>query len=461
MENYAKRIHFISIGGAAMHNLAIALHLNGTLVTGSDDEIVDPSRSRLLKYGLLPTQEGWFPEKIHSGLEAVILGMHAREDNPELAKARALGIRIYSYPEYIYEQSLDKQRVVIVGSHGKTTITSIILHVMKHAGRVFDYLVGAQIEGFETMVKLTDNAPVIILEGDEYFASPLHHKPKFLYYHHHVGLMSGIAWDHINVYPSFEEYVRQFELFADATPKAGSLIFDKSDDLVTVICRKEREDVHRLEYEVHPHVVKEGTTYLLTPEGKEVSIGIFGEHNMRNISGAKTVLERLGIDNKQFYDAIQTFKGAARRLEVVGQNAQTALFRDFAHAPSKLEATAHAVKRQFPDRKLVACMELHTFSSLNKNFLKEYRDTFHEPDVAIAYFNPHTLQHKRLEPITEAEVKEAFNRPDLQVFTDSEKLQSFLLAQNWDQTNLLLMSSGTYNGMNLKELSEKILHIHA
>ncbi len=440
-----------------MHNLAIALHLQGNSITGSDDEIVEPSRGRLQKYGLLPAQEGWFTENIHTGLDAVILGMHAREDNPELKKAQELGLKIYSYPEFVYEQSQHKQRIVIVGSHGKTTITSIILHVLKHLNREFDYLVGAQLEGFDTMVKLTKEAPVIVIEGDEYFASPIHRKPKFLYYQHHIGLMSGIAWDHINVYPNFDEYVKQFELFAETTPKAGSLVFDKNDDLVTVICRKEREDVTRLEYDVHPHVIKEGKTYLLTASQHEVPVAIFGEHNMRNISGAKTVLERLGVEDAEFYAAISSFKGAARRMEKLGQNAHTTIFRDFAHAPSKLEATTHAVKSQFPARKLVACMELHTFSSLNKAFLKEYKDTFNAPDIAIAYFNPHTLEHKRLEPITEAEVKAAFNRPDLQVFTSSDSLRSFLKTQSWQDTNLLMMSSGNYNGLDLQALAQEIL----
>jgi len=457
MENQLQKVHFISIGGAAMHNLAIALHHKGITITGSDDEIVDPSRSRLQNCGLLPAQEGWFPEKISTELDAVILGMHAREANPELQKAQQLGIRIYSYPEFVYEQSLNKQRIVIVGSHGKTTVTSIILHVLRHLNRKFDYLVGAQLEGFDTMVKLTEDAPLIVIEGDEYFASPIHRKPKFLYYQHHIGLMTGIAWDHINVYPDFDEYVKQFELFAEATPKAGSLIFDKNDDLVTVICRKEREDVSRLEYDVHPHVIKDGKTYLLTPDGRQVPIAIFGEHNMRNISGAQTLLERIGVSDAGFYEAISTFKGAARRMEVVGQNSYTIFFRDFAHAPSKLEATTHAVKTQYPSRRLVACMELHTFSSLNKNFLKEYKDTFEDADVAVAYFNPHTLAHKRLEPISEKDIKNAFNRSDLQVFTDSEALKSFLLAQNWQDTNLLMMSSGNYNGLDFQALSNQIL----
>ena len=439
-----------------MHNLAIALHKKGFTVTGSDDEIMDPSRGRLQQHGLLPEREGWFADKIHAGLDVVILGMHARADNPELLKAQELGLKIQSYPEFIYDQSVDKQRIVIVGSHGKTTITSMILHVLKYHNRKFDYMVGAQLEGFDTMVQLTD-APIIIIEGDEYFASPIHRKPKFLYYRHHIGLISGIAWDHINVYPDFDEYVKQFELFAEATPKAGSLVFDNNDDLVTVIGRKEREDVSRLEYAVHPHKIADGQTFLLTASGGEVAVRVFGEHNMRNLNGAKTVLERLGVEDAEFYRAITSFKGAARRMEMVGQNDQTIFFRDFAHAPSKLEATTHAAKAQFPHRKLVACMELHTFSSLNKDFLHEYKDTFRDADVAVAYFNPHTIAHKRLDPITETDVKEAFNRPDLQVFTDNESLVSFLVSQSWPNSNLLMMSSGNYNGLDMNELSRRIL----
>lgn len=457
MKKQFPSVHFISIGGAAMHNLAIALHKKGFTVTGSDDEIIDPSRSRLQQHGLLPEREGWFADKIHAGLDVVILGMHARADNPELKQAQQLGLKIQSYPEFVYDQATDKQRIVVVGSHGKTTITAMILHVLKHLNRKFDYLVGAQLEGFDTMVQLTDDAPIIVIEGDEYFASPIHRKPKFLYYRHHIGLVSGIAWDHINVYPDFDEYVKQFELFAEATPKAGSLVFDRNDDLVTVIGRKEREDVSRLEYDVHPHRIADGRTYLLTPAGYEVAVSVFGDHNMRNLSGAKTVLERLGVQDAEFYRAITSFKGAARRMETVAQNGQTIFFRDFAHAPSKLEATTRAVKAQFPGRKLVACMELHTFSSLNKDFLHEYKDTFSDADVAVAYFNPRTIAHKQLEPITEADVKQAFNRPDLQVFTDNESLTGFLASQSWAGTNLLMMSSGNYNGLDMEKLGRQIL----
>ena len=450
-------VHFIAIGGAAMHNLAIVLHQKGYQVTGSDDEIYEPSKTRLATNGLLPTEIGWFPEKIHAGLDAVILGMHARKDNPELLKAQELGLRIFSYPEYVFEQSKSKQRIVIAGSHGKTTTTSMILHVLNYFKRKFDYLVGARIEGFDNMVKLSDDAPIIVIEGDEYFSSPLDRRPKFLHYHHHIALISGVAWDHINVYPEFENYVHQFELLADATPKAGFLIYDQADDLVSVICNKERPDAQPIGYQVHPHVIRDGKTYLITPKDQEVPVLVFGEHNMKNLNGAKEVLDKIGIEEEQFYEAIQSFKGAANRLELIAKSDNVVIFRDFAHAPSKLEATTQAVKSQFPNRRLVACVELHTFSSLNKYFLDEYKDTFNQPDVAVVYYSPRTIKHKKLTPIEPQEVIEAFGNPNLKVFTDNQALREFLLEQNWDNTNLLLMSSGTYDGLNIPEIAKEIL----
>ncbi len=451
-----QRVHFIAIGGSVMHNLAIALHRKGYKVTGSDDEIFEPSYSRLQHHGILPSREGWFPENISNDLDAIILGMHARNDNSELLKAQELGLKVYSYPEYIYEQSKDKQRIVIAGSHGKTTITSIILHVLNHFKKDFDYLVGAQIEGFDLMVKLTD-APIIVIEGDEYLSSPIDPIPKFLHYQHHVGVISGVSWDHINVFPTMDEYVRQFDKFADSTPKAGSIIYCEEDDLATVIGGKERENVNSIEYYSHKHKIKDGQTFLVTEEG-DIPVALFGRHNMQNISAAKAVLNKLGITNENFYEAIQNFKGAAKRLELLFKNETSAFYKDFAHAPSKLEATAKALKEQFPERKLIACLELHTFSSLNKKFLHQYQGTFDDPDTAIVYFNPKTVQHKKLEPITEEEIKEAFQRKDLKIYTDSNLLQQFILQQHWDQKNLLMMSSGTFDGINLKELSHKLTY---
>lgn len=452
----SKKIHFIAVGGAVMHNLALALNKKGYLVTGSDDEINDPSKSRLAAAGILPAEFGWFPEKITADLDAVILGMHAFADNPELAKAQELGLKIYSFPEYIYEQSLNKQRVVIAGSHGKTSITSIILHVLKYFNRKFDYLVGAQIEGFDIMVELNDDSPVIIIEGDEYPESKIHLKSKFLFYHPHIALFSGIAWDHFNIFPTFDSYVRTFEELADGLPKAGSIIYDETDDILKVIGEKDRTDVSKYPYKAHPYRVENGKCILETKNG-DVPLEIFGEHNMKNLNGAKIILDRLGITDEEFYEAIQHFSGASKRLEKLGENSNTLIYKDFAHAPSKLEATTNATKSLYPSRRLVACYELHTFSSLNKDFLPQYEQKMNNADTAIVFYSPHTLEMKRMPMITPDEIKKAFGDENLMVFTDAKELREFLMSQNWFQTNLLMMSSGTFGGIDLVELANDVL----
>ena len=455
MRDLVKRVHFIAIGGAVMHDLAIHLDEKGVTVTGSDDEIYDPARSALIARGLLPAQEGWFPEKITSDLDAVILGMHARPDNPELKAAQEQGLTIYSYPDFIYENSRDKQRVVIAGSHGKTTITSIVLHVLTHIGRQFDYVIGAEVAALDGRVKLSD-APMIIIEGDEYLSSPIDRTPKILKYHHHIGLISGIAWDHYNVFPTMENYVHQFELFADATPKGGILIYCEEDDLAAMIGKKERKDVTAIEYNTHPYRIKDGVTYLLTDQG-EIAIRLFGAHNMQNISAAWQICNRIGVIAEDFYAAIPSFTGASKRLELVAQGESTIVYKDFAHAPSKLQATTRAAKEQYPDRKLVACVELHTYSSLNKAFIQQYQDTLKMADVGVVYHNPDVSRHKKLEPLTEEVVREAFDRDDLQVFTKPEEIESFLKSLSWQHTNLLMMSSGTFGGLDLPALGEVIL----
>jgi UDP-N-acetylmuramate: L-alanyl-gamma-D-glutamyl-meso-diaminopimelate ligase len=456
IKNALEQIHLIAVGGSIMHNLALALHRRGAQVTGSDDEIFEPAHSRLAAAGILPAQEGWFPEKIHAGLAAVIVGMHARPDNPELARAQELGLKIYSFPEYIYEASKDKQRVVIGGSHGKTSITACILHVLRYHGRQFDYAVGAQLAGFDLMVQLTDEAPIIIIEGDEYLSSPVDRRPKFHLYQHHIGVISGISWDHINVFPTEEIYREQFEIFARQTPKAGVLIYDRDDEQTQLVAVPTSPDVTYVGYGPHEHVIRNGQTFLITKKDEEVPIQVFGEHNLRNISAAKEVCKQMGIKGKDFYKAVATFKGAARRLELVQAGATSVVYKDFAHAPSKLRATATAFKQQFPARRLVACLELHTFSSLNPAFLPQYAHCFDAPDVAAVYFNPHVLEHKRLPPLAPAAVQEAFQRPDLQVFTDSRALADFLHAQQWADTNLLLMTSGTFDGLDLNALAAEV-----
>jgi UDP-N-acetylmuramate: L-alanyl-gamma-D-glutamyl-meso-diaminopimelate ligase len=451
-----KRVHFIAIGGSAMHNLALALHHKGYAVTGSDDEINEPSRSRLAAAGILPAHIGWFPEKIDAGLEAVILGMHARSDNPELLRARALKLPVFSYPEYLYEQSRDKHRVVIAGSHGKTTITAMILHVLKAAGKKTDFMVGAQLAGFDTMVQMSNDAPVIVLEGDEYLASPEDRRPKFLLYHPQTVLISGIAWDHVNVFPTFDEYVEQFRKLVRTIPPEGTLVYCAADEVLSSMVTALKPSCKVIPYGLPAYELSEGITRLHKHHqpGKKVSLQIFGQHNLMNLEGARMICALLGVSDEQFYDAIAGFRGAARRLEKIGENVSgSVMFRDFAHSTSKLKATVQAVREQFSDRRLVACMELHTFSSLSAGFLEEYRGSMEGADLAIVYYNPATLEHKKLPSITPEQVKEHFGTHGLEVYTDREALLKRLQSITWKKTNLLMMSSGTFDGIDFQKLA--------
>ncbi len=443
------RIHFIAIGGAAMHNLALALYSKGYNVTGSDDEISEPSKSRLDRVGLLPSEMGWYPEKITADIDAIILGMHARIDNPELVRAKELGLKIFSYPEYLYEQSKDKRRVVIGGSHGKTSITAMILHVLSGCNMQFDYMVGSQLEGFDTMVRLSHDAPVIILEGDEYLSSPIDRRPKFHLYHADIALLSGIAWDHINVFPTFDNYVEQFRIFVRQLPADGTLVYCENDNEVVGASIEANVGVNKIGYTVPAHEIRDGITYLQTDAG-EISLMVFGKHNLMNLEGARNVCNQLGVTNEQFYQAISTFKGAARRLELVSRSNERIVYKDFAHSPSKLKATIAAVKEQFTKRGLIACMELHTFSSLNATFLDEYANSMDMADEAIVYFNAHTIEHKKLPPITVEQVRKSFAREDIIVIDTTEALKSHLdsIPKNGDV--MLMMSSGTFDGLDLK-----------
>ncbi len=450
------KVHFIAIGGSAMHNLAIALHHKGYQITGSDDEIFEPSKSRLANLGLLPADEGWHPEKIDQSLDAVILGMHARKDNPELARALELGLKVYSYPEFLYEQSKNKTRVVIGGSHGKTSITAMILHVLRAAGLDPDYMVGAKLEGFEVMVKLSEAADLMIFEGDEYLTSPIDPRPKFHLYKPHIALISGIAWDHINVFPTFEIYVDQFRKFIQLIEPEGKLIYCKEDPDLCRLADEFTDTICEIRYSVPEYEIKDGITYLIS-DNKKTSLKVFGKHNLLNINGAWNVCRALGIAENQFINAISEFPGAANRLELVVKTATCSVYRDFAHAPSKLMATLNAVKEQFTDRELVACMELHTFSSLSRDFLPHFANTMDKADYPVVYFNPHAIAHKKLPPITIQQVKEGFMNQRLRVFDDSEKMIEYLESFDWDQKNLLMMSSGNFNGLDIKEFSKKIL----
>lgn len=444
-------VHFIAIGGSAMHNLAIALHNKGYKVTGSDDIIFEPSKSRLEKRGLLPETFGWFPDNIHSGLNAIVLGMHAKADNPELLKAQDLGLKIYSYPEFLYEQSKDKTRVVIGGSHGKTTITSMILHVLHYHDRDVDYMVGAQLEGFDVMVKLTDYADFMVLEGDEYLSSPIDRRPKFHLYKPNIALLSGIAWDHINVFPTYENYLEQFSIFVDSIVRGGSINYNEEDPEVKRVVEASENQIRKLPYQTPDYYVEDGETFLQTPEGP-MPIEVFGAHNLNNLAGAKWICQHMGIDEDDFYEAISTFKGASKRLEKIAENSSSVAYKDFAHSPSKVKATTEAVKNQYQDKPLLACLELHTYSSLNTEFLKQYQGALDAADEAVVFYSPHAVEIKKLDEVTHEQIETAFQRKDLKIYTNPTEFKEFLFSQNFNNKALLLMSSGNYGGLDFDEV---------
>lgn len=446
-----QKVHFIAIGGSAMHNLAIALHEKGYKVSGSDDAIFEPSATRLKQRGLLPEETGWFPEKITEDLDAVILGMHAHADNPEMLRAQELGLKIYSYPEYLYEQSKDKTRVVIAGSHGKTSITSMILHVLHYHGKEVDYMVGAQLEGFDVMVKLTEENDFMVMEGDEYLSSALDRRPKILLYQPNIALISGIAWDHVNVFPTFENYIHQFELFVDSITPGGALIYNSEDETLVKVVEENQKALKKFPYSTPDFSIDNGVTYLSTEEGP-IPLEIFGQHNLNNLEGARLICNQLGVMDDDFYEAIQTFKGASKRLELINRTPGFVAYKDFAHAPSKVISTTNAVKEQFPDKQLIACLELHTYSSLNPKFLSEYKGALDKADQKIVYYNPEALKIKRMDYISPSDIQDAFGDSNIKVFTSSEELKSFLNQTDKSGKVFLMMSSANFGGIDLKEV---------
>jgi UDP-N-acetylmuramate: L-alanyl-gamma-D-glutamyl-meso-diaminopimelate ligase len=440
-------VHFVAIGGSVMHQLAIALKKKGYTVTGSDDEIFEPALGNLAKEGLLPPQMGWFPDKIRVGLDAVILGMHAKEDNPELKKSRELGLKIYSFPEYIFQESRDKTRVVVGGSHGKTTTTSMIMHVLKATGRPFDYLVGAKLSGFDQSVQITD-APIIICEGDEYPASAIEKRPKFHFLYPHIAILTGIAWDHINVFPTFENYLSQFQIFIDKIEPGGLLVYNESDVVLKDLIQNHPRNLRMAGYTVPVHSIENGRT-VIEIEGQRGELQVFGEHNLLNLQAAWLTLKELGLDAKSFVRAIASFTGASKRLELLAGNAVTLIYRDFAHAPSKVKASIQAVKQQFPNRELIAVLELHTFSSLNSEFMTEYRGSMEQADKAVVFYTPHALELKRMPPLPPEKIFQGFSKDGLIILNNKEDLSNWLSGQNYHNRNLLLMSSGNYDGMDM------------
>lgn len=449
-----KKVHFIAIGGSAMHNLAIALHRKGYEVTGSDDEIFEPSRSRLEKEGILPKELGWHTELLDDTYEAVILGMHARIDNPELIRAQELGLKIYSYPEYLYEQSKDKIRIVIGGSHGKTTITSMVLHVMKCAGIETDFMVGAQLEGFDVMVRLSETAKYMVIEGDEYLTSPIDRVPKFHKYHPDIAVISGIGWDHVNVFPTFDNYLEQFRIFIKTIEKNGCLIYDGNDNECGKLAAAAKVPVYGYDY--HKYKTEGDSTMLVLPDNSELKVQVFGAHNMKNINAARFVTRQIGISDAQFYEAIKSFKGAARRLELLFENKDknNLVFRDFAHAPSKALATVKALREQYSNRNLLVVFELHTYSSLSEVFIDHYANCLDNCDKAVVFYDPHAVMIKKLEMMSDQRIVEGFRRPDIKVVHSKDELLNLLGEGEYENTVGAFMSSGNFNGLTKDDLAE-------
>lgn len=449
------KVHFISIGGSVMHQLAIALKRKGYIVTGTDDEIFEPAKTNLAAENLLPATIGWQPKLITSDIDAIILGMHAKSDNPELEKAKALNLKIYSFPEYIYQESMNKKRIVVGGSHGKTTTTSMIMHVLKKLHKDFDYLVGARLEGFDQSVNIT-NAPVIVCEGDEYPASAIERKPKFHFLFPHIAILTGIAWDHINVFPTFDFYLEQFIIFINKIEKDGLLIYNETDEtLKKLVEENRRSDIRYQPYAIPTHQINQGKTTIQI-EGNEGAIKVFGNHNLLNLTAAYYACKSIGIDAAEFVTAIADFTGAAKRLELMASNNETNVYRDFAHAPSKVKATIDAVKQQYPTRKLIGILELHTFSSLNENFMNEYNGALDKADVAVVFYSRHALELKRMSDLPKEKVIAGFNKAQLVVLNDKETLWQFMQEQNYSNANLVLMSSGNYDGLDMISFAESI-----
>jgi len=449
------RIHFIAIGGSAMHNLALALKNSGHIISGSDDEIFEPSRSRLDSQGLLPEKFGWFPEKLDDQIDIIILGMHAKPDNPELLKAHDIGLEIVSYPEFLYQQSVNKKRIVIGGSHGKTTITSMIMYVLSKMGIDFDYMVGSKIKGFDIMVRLSD-APIIILEGDEYLSSPIDRRPKFHWYKPHLAVLTGIAWDHINVFPTFENYIWQFEEFVDLMVDGGKLFYYEDDTVLGKVVENTKVGIDKFSYGLPENEIINGVTSVVD-DNIRIPLSVFGDHNLINMNAAMLICNELGINRTEFFETIKTFDGASNRLELINKTAGSYVYKDFAHAPSKVIATVKAVRNQFPDKNFVACLELHTFSSLNREFLVQYANSLDLADKACVYFSNHALKLKRLPELDKQDIFIAFDNNNLEVFNDSAEMQNWLLGQEKKNIVFLMMSSGNFDGINLEDFSQSLI----
>jgi UDP-N-acetylmuramate: L-alanyl-gamma-D-glutamyl-meso-diaminopimelate ligase len=450
------KVHFIAVGGAVMHNLALTLKMKGYEVTGSDDEIFEPSRSRLASARILPEKDGWYPEKLTGDIDTVIVGMHARADNPELIAANSMGLKVVSFPEYIYEQTRDKLRIVVGGSHGKTTTTAMIMHVFRYNNIPFDYLVGSAIDGYETMVGLSDDAKTAVIEGDEYLTSPVDRRPKFHLYKPHIAIINGIAWDHMNVFPTFENYCEQFSVFASTIMPGGALLYYANDPEAAKIAEQSRDDIRKVPYDIHGYMVNKTGCYAVTIN-RMVKVGFFGAHNMHNLSAAREACLAAGLTEDQFYNAISSFPGSAKRLQLLASNGGRIVYLDFAHAPSKVKATVEAVKEQYPSKRVVAMLELHTYSSLNAAFISQYRGTLDGADRAFVYFNPHALAMKKLPPLSTETVREAFGGNAVTVSDNSSELLRMVKDVEGSDVVFLIMSSGDFNGTGMQLFAEELV----
>ena len=445
-----QHFHFIAIGGAVMHQLASHLKNQGNTITGSDDAIYEPAKSNLEKLGLMPEQTGWFPAKITADIDAIILGMHAKSDNPELVKAQKLGLKIYSFPEFVFEQCKHKTRIAVAGSHGKTSITSMIMHMLRVNNKEFDYLVGAKLDGFDFMVKTSETAPLMVIEADEYLTSPLDLRSKFLHYHPHIAIISGIAWDHINVFPTFDEYLETFRKFILSIQANGYLIYNAEDEELVRMVNELKPTINLIPYKPFAFKSVDDESILLYDE-KEFSINVFGSHNFANLKSAFEVGKIIGLSETQILESFQSFQGAAKRLEKIHDDKakQLTIFRDFAHAPSKVRATVKAVRERYANRKIIAVFELHTYSSLQENFIEHYAHSLDAADVRILFLDEEALKIKNKQDLDETWLKEQFADESILVFKDAAQLKEKINLETTDNCVILLMSSGNFAGMSL------------
>lgn len=436
------RIHFIAIGGAIMHNLAIDLHKNGHTISGSDDQIFEPSFSKLKKYSLMPKNLGWNADFITDEIDLIILGMHAKEDNLELKKALELGLKIQSFPEFVASQITDKKRVAIAGSHGKTSTTAMLMHILKDNNFEFDYLVGSELPGYESMVKLS-NAPLIVIEADEYLSSKLDQRPKFLWYKPQLSVITGIAWDHINVFPTFELYKKAFTDFIDSHQADSSIFFYQFDEELSKI-------INNSTYKCRPYTeltAKNQGQYsiVLDNNEEEYYFPFFGNHFLQNASAAIHLAMELGLNQKDIYKALESFPGSAKRLELVWANDQLFIYRDFAHSPSKVMATIKAFSRQFKDYQVFFVFEPHTFSSQQIDFIQHYNKCFEDLNAYI-FMDKKAFALKNKPMLSGPDIENAFGTNSILNSATELMKEIRKSSQKSKKTVWVLMSSGNMGG---------------